>query len=143
MEILELPGYTEEEKIHIAKRFLIPRQTKEHGITLGEQIEFSEESLQDLIHHYTREAGVRNLEREIATLVRKQARRIAEGKTDKLIVTPEVIPRLLASRSSASRRKSRSASNSLAFRLDSSGPLWEATSSSSRPARHAAAKASP
>jgi ATP-dependent Lon protease len=91
MEILELPGYTEEEKIHIAKRFLIPRQTKEHGLALGEQIEFSDESLHDLIHHYTREAGVRNLEREIATLVRKQARRIAEGKTDKLIVTPEVI----------------------------------------------------
>jgi ATP-dependent Lon protease len=91
MEILELPGYTEEEKIHIAKRFLIPRQTKEHGITLGEQIEFTDESLHDLIHHYTREAGVRNLEREIATLVRKQARRIAEGKTDKLVVTPEVI----------------------------------------------------
>ena len=81
MEILELPGYTEEEKIHIAKRFLIPRQTKEHGIKLGEQIEFSDEALHDLIHHYTREAGVRNLEREIATLVRKQARRIAEGKT--------------------------------------------------------------
>ncbi|HXX18167.1 MAG TPA: endopeptidase La [Candidatus Acidoferrum sp.] len=91
MEILEVPGYTEEEKIHIAKRFLAPRQTKEHGLTLGEQIEFTDESLHDLIHHYTREAGVRNLEREIATLVRKQARRIAEGKTDKLIVTPEVI----------------------------------------------------
>jgi ATP-dependent Lon protease len=91
MEILELAGYTEEEKIHIAKRFLIPRQTKEHGITLGEQIEFTDESLHDLIHHYTREAGVRNLEREIATLVRKQARRMAEGKTDKLVVTPEVI----------------------------------------------------
>ncbi len=91
MEILELPGYTEEEKIHIAKRFLIPRQTKEHGIKLGEQIEFSDEALHDLIHHYTREAGVRNLEREIATLVRKQARRIAEGKLEKLEVTPEVI----------------------------------------------------
>jgi ATP-dependent Lon protease len=91
MEILELPGYTEEEKIHIAKRFLIPRQTKEHGIKLGEQIEFSDEALHDLIHHYTREAGVRNLEREIATLVRKQARRIAEGKTEKLEVTPDVI----------------------------------------------------
>jgi len=91
MEILEVPGYTEEEKIHIAKRFLLPRQTKEHGLTLGEQIEFSDESLHDLIHHYTREAGVRNLEREIATLVRKQARRIAEGKTGKLVVTPEVI----------------------------------------------------
>ena len=91
MEILELPGYTEEEKIHIAKRFLIPRQTKEHGIVLGEQIEFTDEALHDLIHHYTREAGVRNLEREIATLVRKQARRIAEGHTDKLVVSPEVI----------------------------------------------------
>src|ERR1700734_884801 len=91
MEILELPGYTEEEKIHIAKRFLIPRQTKEHGIVLGEQIEFTDEAIHDLIAHYTREAGVRNLEREIATLVRKQARRIAEGKTEKHIVTPEVV----------------------------------------------------
>jgi ATP-dependent Lon protease len=90
MEVIELAGYTEEEKVHIAKRFLIPRQTKEHGLQLGEQIEFTDESLHDLIHHYTREAGVRNLEREIATLVRKQARRLAEGKTDKLIVTPAV-----------------------------------------------------
>ena len=95
MEVLELAGYTEEEKIHIAKRFLIPRQTKEHGLVLGEQIEFNDESLHDLIHHYTREAGVRNLEREIATLVRKQARRIAEGKTDKLWVTPDVIHEVL------------------------------------------------
>jgi ATP-dependent Lon protease len=91
MEIIELPGYTEEEKVHIAKMFLIPRQTKEHGLELGTQIEFTDESLHDLIHHYTREAGVRNLEREIATLVRKQARRLAEGKTEKLIVTPEVV----------------------------------------------------
>jgi len=91
MEIIELPGYTEEEKVHIAKRFLIPRQTKEHGLSLGDQIEFSDESLHDLIHHYTREAGVRNLEREIATLVRKQARRFAEGQTEKQVVTIEVI----------------------------------------------------
>ncbi|HKD63503.1 MAG TPA: endopeptidase La [Candidatus Acidoferrales bacterium] len=91
MEIIELAGYTEEEKVHIAKRFLIPRQTKEHGLALGEQIEFTDEALHYLIHSYTREAGVRNLEREIATLVRKQARRIAEGKTEKQIVTPEVI----------------------------------------------------
>ena len=95
MEILELPGYTEEEKVHIAKRFLIPRQTKEHGITLSEQIEFTDEALHDLIHHYTREAGVRNLEREIATLVRKQARRLAEGQTDKLVVTPDVVREVL------------------------------------------------
>src|SRR6202163_936815 len=72
MEILDLSGYTEEEKIHIAKRFLVPRQTKEHGLTLGEQIEFTDEALHYLIHFYTREAGVRNLEREIATLIRKQ-----------------------------------------------------------------------
>ena len=91
MEIIELAGYTEEEKVHIAKRFLVPRQTKEHGIALGEQIEFSDEALCDLIRHYTREAGVRNLEREIATLVRKQARRIAEGKTEKHTVTPDVV----------------------------------------------------
>jgi ATP-dependent Lon protease len=95
MEIIELPGYTEVDKVQIANRFLIPRQAKEHGLKLGEQIEFTEEALHDLIHHYTREAGVRNLEREIATLVRKQARRMAEGKTDKLTVTPEVVREVL------------------------------------------------
>jgi ATP-dependent Lon protease len=91
MEILELLGYTEEEKIHIARRFLIPRQAAEHGIKLEEQIEFTDEALREIIHSYTREAGVRNLEREIATLVRKQARRMAEGHKEKLIVTPEVV----------------------------------------------------
>src|SRR5580692_4424389 len=91
MEIIELSGYTEEEKVHIAKMFLIARQAKENGLALGEQIEFTDEALHELIRHYTREAGVRNLEREIATLIRKQARRIAEGKTEKQIVTPEVI----------------------------------------------------
>ncbi len=91
MEILELSGYTEEEKIHIANRYLIPRQAAEHGIKLGEQIEFTDEALHEIIHGYTREAGVRNLEREIAGLVRKQARRLAEGKTEKHVVTPEVV----------------------------------------------------
>ncbi|MGH9687366.1 MAG: endopeptidase La [Candidatus Acidiferrales bacterium] len=95
MEIIELPGYTEVDKVQIANRFLIPRQAKEHGLKLGEQIEFTDEALHDLIHHYTREAGVRNLEREIATLVRKQARRMAEGKTDKLVVTTAVIQEVL------------------------------------------------
>src|SRR6202044_1395725 len=95
MEIIELAGYTEEEKIHIAKMFLIDRQAKENGLTVGEQIEFTDEALHELIRHYTREAGVRNLEREIGTLVRKQARRLAEGKTDKLLVTPEVIREVL------------------------------------------------
>ena len=95
MEIIELAGYTEEEKIHIANQYLIPKQAAEHGLKVGEQLEFTEEGLQEIIHSYTREAGVRNLEREIATLTRKQARRMAEGKTDKLVVTPEVVREVL------------------------------------------------
>jgi ATP-dependent Lon protease len=90
MEIIELQGYTEEEKSHIAFQYLIPRQIEENGIT-KEQIEFPEETVGFLIRHYTREAGVRNLERTIGTICRKQARRIAEGKTDKLVVTPELV----------------------------------------------------
>ncbi len=95
MEIIELAGYTEEEKVHIARRYLIPKQAAEHGLKIGEQIDFTEEGLRELITSFTREAGVRNLEREIATLVRKQARRMAEGKTEKLEVTPEVVKEVL------------------------------------------------
>jgi ATP-dependent Lon protease len=95
MEILELPGYTEEEKIHIAKRFLIPRQTEDHGVKAVEQIEFTDEALHEIIHGYTREAGVRNLEREITTLIRKQARRLADKAGEKLVVTPEVVREVL------------------------------------------------
>ena len=90
MEIIELQGYTEEEKSHIAFQYLIPRQIEENGIT-KEQIEFPEETVGFLIRHYTREAGVRSLERTIGTICRKQARRIAEGKTDKMVVTPELV----------------------------------------------------
>ena len=95
MEIIELPGYTSEEKIQIAHKYLIPKQATEHGIKEGEQLEFTEAGLGEIIHSYTREAGVRNLEREIATLVRKQARRLAEGKTDRMVVTPEVVREFL------------------------------------------------
>ena len=90
MEIIELQGYTEEEKVHIAFQYLIPRQIDENGIS-KDQIEFPEETLRFIIRHYTREAGVRSLERTIGTICRKQARRIAEGKTDKLVVTPELV----------------------------------------------------
>ena len=90
MEIIELQGYTEEEKVHIAFQYLIPRQIEENGIT-AEQIEFPEEMVSHIIRHYTREAGVRNLERTIGTICRKQARRIAEGKTEKLVITQEVV----------------------------------------------------
>ncbi len=95
MEIIELPGYTGEEKLHIAHKYLIPKQATEHGIKVPEQIEFEDAGLRELIHSFTREAGVRNLEREIATITRKQARRIAEGKTEKMIVTPEVVREFL------------------------------------------------
>jgi ATP-dependent Lon protease len=89
MEVLELQGYSEEEKIKIAIRHLIPKQTEEHGVKMTEQIEFTGEALAHIIRFYTREAGVRNLEREIATVCRKQARKIAEGTTEKLLVTPD------------------------------------------------------
>src|SRR6201993_2539613 len=94
MEIIELQGYTEEEKVHIAFQYLIPRQIEENGIN-GDQIEFPEETIRFIIRHYTREAGVRNLERTIGTICRKQARRLAEGKTEKLVVTPEIVQEFL------------------------------------------------
>ncbi len=94
MEIIELQGYTEEEKVHIAFRYLIPRQIKENGI-IAEQIEFPEASVRYVVRHYTREAGVRKLEQQLGTICRKQARRIAEGVPDKLTVTPEVVQEFL------------------------------------------------
>jgi ATP-dependent Lon protease len=94
MEIIELQGYTEEEKVHIAFQYLIPRQVEENGIT-PEQIEFPEESVRYVIRHYTREAGVRSLERTIGTICRKQARRLAEGKSQKLIVSKEIVQEFL------------------------------------------------
>jgi ATP-dependent Lon protease len=94
MEIIELQGYTEDEKVHIAFRYLVPRQIKENGIS-SEQIDFPEASVRYVVRHYTREAGVRKLEQQIGTLCRKQARRIAEGNTEKLIVTPEIVQEFL------------------------------------------------
>ena len=94
MEIIELQGYSEEEKLHIARRYLVPRQVEENGIT-AEQIEFPDDALRYVIRHYTREAGVRSLERTIGTICRKQARRLAEGKTEKLVVTQEIIQEFL------------------------------------------------
>src|ERR1700741_1689971 len=94
MEIIELQGYTEEEKVHIAFQYLVPRQEEENGVT-AEQIEFPEETIGHIIRHYTREAGVRNLERTIGTICRKQARRLAEGKSEKLVVTKEIVQEFL------------------------------------------------
>jgi len=94
MEIIDLHGYTEEDKQHITYQYLIRRQTEENGLT-PEQIEFTADAVSFLIRHYTREAGVRSLERQIGTICRKQARRIVEGKTEKLVVTREVIQEML------------------------------------------------
>jgi ATP-dependent Lon protease len=91
MEIIELAGYTGEEKVHIAHKYLIPKQAQEHGLKVGEHIAFSDDSLREIIHSFTREAGVRNLEREIATITRKQARKIAEGHIEKMEVTPDIV----------------------------------------------------
>jgi ATP-dependent Lon protease len=90
MEIIELQGYTEDDKVHIAQRYLVPRQIDENGLPT-DTIEFPEEAIRFIIRHYTREAGVRNLERLIGTVCRKQVRRIAEGNNQKLMVTPELI----------------------------------------------------
>src|SRR3954451_6270378 len=94
MEIIPLQGYSEEEKLHIANRYLIPRHIKENGIT-PEQIEFPEDAVRHLIRHYTREAGVRKLEQVIGTVCRKEARRVVEGKKDKLVITRDVIKEFL------------------------------------------------
>jgi len=94
MEIIFLQGYSEEEKVHIANRYLIPRQIKENGITPG-QIEFPEEAVRYLVRHYTREAGVRKLEQVIGTVCRKEARRVVEGNSDKLVVSREIVKEFL------------------------------------------------
>jgi ATP-dependent Lon protease len=94
MELIFLQGYSEEEKVHIAKRYLIPRQIKENGIS-AEQIEIPEEAVRYMVRHYTREAGVRKLEQNIGTVCRKQARRVVEGHAEKLVVTRETIKEFL------------------------------------------------
>ncbi|OYX47594.1 MAG: endopeptidase La [Sphingomonas sp. 32-66-10] len=88
MEIIRLEGYTEDEKVEIAKGHLIAKQIDAHGLKTGE-FELTEAGLRDLIRYYTREAGVRTLEREIAKLARKALRRILEGKVESVVVTPE------------------------------------------------------
>jgi ATP-dependent Lon protease len=89
MEVIEIAGYTEEEKIAIAIKYLIPKQAKEHGIT--GKIDFSEDAVKHLVRGYTAEAGVRNLEREIAKICRKTTRRLAEGQIRRLKVTAKVV----------------------------------------------------
>jgi ATP-dependent Lon protease len=88
MEIIRLEGYTEDEKVEIAQRHLLPKQIEAHGLK-DEEFTVEEEALRDLIRYYTRESGVRTLEREIARLARKALRKILEGSLEKAVITPE------------------------------------------------------
>ncbi|PNP98712.1 endopeptidase La [Sphingobium sp. SA916] len=88
MEIIRLEGYTEDEKVEIAQRHLLPKQIDAHGLKEGE-LDVTEEAVRDLIRYYTREAGVRTLEREVARLARKALRKILEGAYDKVTITPD------------------------------------------------------
>jgi ATP-dependent Lon protease len=94
MEVLELPGYTEEEKLQIAKEHLVAKQVANHGLT-GEMVTFTDEAIRLVIRGYTREAGVRNLERELASLIRKIARRRAEGREEPVELTKDTVVELL------------------------------------------------
>src|SRR5215472_15392826 len=94
MEIIELTGYTEEEKVNIAERYLIPRQIKENGVDPA-MMEFPTASVALVARHYTREAGVRKLEQQIGTVCRKVACKNDEGATDKVVITPEVVHEFL------------------------------------------------
>jgi ATP-dependent Lon protease len=94
MEVIRLAGYIEEEKLHIARRHLIPRQLDNHGMK-PEDVAFGDDALKKLIREYTREAGLRNLEREIASIIRKVARKRAEGLNETVVVTPEKVEEFL------------------------------------------------
>ena len=95
MEIIELPGYTEEEKVRIAGTHLVPKQAKDHGLLEGEHVRWTDAALARLVRYYTREAGLRSLERQIAAICRKVAKRRVEGQLEPVEVTPEVVGELL------------------------------------------------
>ncbi|MHB1016763.1 MAG: endopeptidase La [Coriobacteriia bacterium] len=90
MEVIHFPGYTEDEKLHIARKYLVPKQLKEHGLTT-KMLAITDAALREIIRRYTREAGVRNLERQIATICRQVARKVVEGETGKTSVSGKAV----------------------------------------------------
>ncbi len=94
MEIISLAGYTELEKIHIAKDYLLPKQMKDHGLSKG-MLQMKDEAIQKVVRYYTREAGVRNLERQLATLCRKTAKKIVTAEKKKVILTANTVEEML------------------------------------------------
>ena len=130
MEILELPGYTEREKLQIARRFLVPQQRGANGLR-DQEVEVSDDAILDIVRHYTREAGVRGLEREIATSMRKVARRVADGKKSPGLIDTEAFSTSCSvSRATSTRRAS--TSTGPASRRDSRGRRRAGKYSSSR-----------
>ena len=97
MEVIEIPGYTESDKLNIAKRYLVPRQLDAHGLS-GKQVRFLDAALKRIIESYTREAGVRNLERNIGAICRSVAAEVVAGRTDKLTVDQEYVSKVLGPR---------------------------------------------
>src|SRR5206468_8268483 len=94
MEVIEIPEYSQEEKLGIARKFLVPRQLEEHGIS-GKHIKFTDSAIERMISEYTREAGVRNLEREIANVMRKVVKKIAEGEEGLYTISHPLIPKYM------------------------------------------------
>ena len=94
MEVIRLSGYTEDEKVEIAKRHIVPKQLEEHGIT-PENLLLTDNALKVMINSYTREAGLRNLEREVASISRKVARKVAQGQAGTIKITPAALPKFL------------------------------------------------
>ncbi|MBU4555702.1 MAG: endopeptidase La, partial [Actinobacteria bacterium] len=94
MEVIHFPGYTEDEKAHIAHQYLIPKQVREHGLTPS-KVEFTDEAIREIVRRYTREAGVRNLERTIAMVCRQVARKVVEGKKGKTRITLRTLHKYL------------------------------------------------
>ena len=129
MEVIPLPGYTEEEKLQIAKKYLIKRQLERNGLT-PEKLETTDEAIQSIIHDYTREAGVRNLEREIGAVARSAAVKIAEGNMTKSASTRRIC--WTSSDRLASKTKWRREPACLALPPALHGRRWAGISSSSR-----------
>jgi ATP-dependent Lon protease len=97
MEVIELPGYTEQEKLHIASKYIVPRQLEENGLD-AEILTLSDKAILSVIRDYTREAGVRNLEREIGAICRKVAKKVAEDSSQSLTVTPDMLQDFLGAK---------------------------------------------
>ncbi len=97
MEVIEIPGYTETDKLDIAKRYLVPRQLEAHGLT-AKNAKFKDDALRWIVEGYTREAGVRNLERNIGAVARSIAADVVGGKTDKVTVDKNLVSKVLGPR---------------------------------------------